>query len=157
MNKSITAIILSLVMVAACSSSSDPEPAPTGEVCEISEDCAGGVCVLELGTDVSDDPITFEDGYCSNSCSWDEETLEDIGCAEDEVCLEYRLTEEKYCFLEGCMTDYDCRDTNYVCTSLGFFGSLNVCLPADASDSSQQRETTSRPILLVPNSSSYSL
>jgi hypothetical protein len=135
------------MMMAACGDNIAAEPGLTSDECAQAEDCAGGVCINELGTEVSEDPITFDDGYCSNTCDWDENG-DDVGCTENEVCLEYAPTGEKYCYVQGCETDYDCRDMSYVCTPLGFFGELKICLPIDATDSSQARESSNESTLM---------
>lgn len=118
-----------------------------GAACDSAEECAGGICLEVLGSEAAD-PITFVDGYCTGECEYGDfngdgytDYDEFEGCTEDGLCLNYDPNPwdeedslESYCFLAGCLTDWDCRDPNYICMEFGFppfTPSSTACVPID--------------------------
>lgn len=109
----------------------------TSDPCSVDMECASGLCLTTLGID-SAHPIEFDGGYCSAVCYY--EDFVSHGCGPEEICLNYDEdtydnlpAEIAYCFTTGCKSDWDCRDSNYVCRE--FYVDvflLGACIPIDA-------------------------
>lgn len=127
--KNILTLTLALFMTtAACGEG--PAPAPVtvlenGEACDAEDEsfvCEGELCLEEFadGTDV-------DEGLCTDTCEWNEDFSD--SCEEGYMCLNYRPTNEFFCF-EDCSTDSDCRtEDGWSCLCLDFLCAEGACIP----------------------------
>lgn len=135
---------LALALTAGACSDDGPNVTvlDNGAACSTSDEtevCASDLCLEEFadGKDVNE-------GMCTEVCEWNDD-LSDT-CAEGEVCLTYRPTNEFYCF-EDCTTNADCRaEDGWTCLFLG--GATGACIPDLTSDNAREGEAQeSRPVL----------
>jgi len=141
-------ILLSTILVfsvAACGGNDGPEPIilENGEACVADnpdEVCASDLCLEEFedGTDV-------DEGLCTEVCEWNDDASDN--CAEGEICLTYRPTNEFYCF-EDCTTNADCRtEDGWSCLCLDFLCTQGACIPDLAEENTRESDPVSRPVL----------
>ena len=127
-------IVASVLFISLASCGDDaPSQAPTGEACEVSEDCLSNDCRLELvPSDIFQDPRAFviEGGMCTSACEWDFDKIEPARsrgtCEVGELCLQYGYG-DKVCFVQ-CDSDNPCEREDWECRAIGT--EQYACLPS---------------------------
>lgn len=81
------------------------------------------VCESDLCLEQFEDDVAVTGGICTQECVWNEDYTDN--CPEGEICLQYRWTGEKYCFLD-CDSQSDCRE-GLICQEVG--NAEAACVP----------------------------
>lgn len=134
--KQILLLTLALLVAPACGDGAAPVTVlENGEACSADnpdEVCESDLCLEEFG-----DGVDVDEGLCTEECVWNEDASDT--CADGEICLNYRPSNEFFCF-EDCTTDADCRtEDGWSCLCLDFFCLEAACIP-DLDDEESARE-----------------